>query len=227
MSKPTVDVVHFSDVLCIWAYITQIRVAELQTNFPDEVHLDYRFLQVFGDASGKIAAQWGDRGGLPAYAAHVQEVAATFPHISISSEAWLVNTPTSSLPAHVMLCGAKVLCATDPGGVDADLVERLLGALRHGFFVETADISRQSVLLEIAAQADVDIKALARLIDNGMAHAQLADDLAAAAQNAVRASPTLLMNEGRQVLTGNVGYRVLEANIRELLHSPGEQQSWC
>jgi predicted DsbA family dithiol-disulfide isomerase len=83
------------------------------------------------------------------------------------------------------------------------------------------------VLLEIAAQADVDIKALARVIDNGMAHAQLADDLAAAAQNAVRASPTLLMNEGRQVLAGNVGYRVLEANILELLHSPGEQQSWC
>ena len=30
-----------------------------------------------------------------------------------------------------------------------------------------------------------------------------------------------------QMLTGNVGYRVLEANVRELLHNPGGQQSWC
>jgi hypothetical protein len=28
-------------------------------------------------------------------------------------------------------------------------------------------------------------------------------------------------------LTGNVGYRILEANIRELLDSPPGQQSWC
>ena len=35
------------------------------------------------------------------------------------------------------------------------------------------------------------------------------------------------LNEGRQLLAGNVGYRVIEANIRELLDTPGDQQSWC
>jgi hypothetical protein len=34
-------------------------------------------------------------------------------------------------------------------------------------------------------------------------------------------------NEGRQRLNGNVGYRVLEANIRELLNHPAGEQSWC
>lgn len=33
-------------------------------------------------------------------------------------------------------------------------------------------------------------------------------------------SPTLIFNEGRQRLNGNVGYRVIEANIRELRHNP-------
>ena len=43
----------------------------------------------------------------------------------------------------------------------------------------------------------------------------------------MRASPTMLLNEGRQQLTGNVGYRVIEANVRELLESPDAKLSWC
>jgi hypothetical protein len=68
VSKTVVDIVHFSDVLCIWAYVAQIRVEELQNNFPEEVRVDYRFLQVFGDVGGKMAAQWADCGGLAGYA---------------------------------------------------------------------------------------------------------------------------------------------------------------
>ena len=75
MSKPVIDIEHFSDVLCVWAYIAQVRVDELQANFPHEVRIDYRFMQVFGDVAGKIATQWAERGGLEGYAAHVQEVA--------------------------------------------------------------------------------------------------------------------------------------------------------
>jgi hypothetical protein len=43
----------------------------------------------------------------------------------------------------------------------------------------------------------------------------------------VTVSPTLIFNEGRQRLNGNVGYRVIEANIRELLHNPSGELSWC
>ena len=227
MNKPVIEVVHFSDVLCIWAYIAQIRIEELQTNYPEEVRIDYRFLQVFGDVAGKMAAQWMDRGGLKGYAAHVQEVAAKFEHIELSSQVWVANTPTSSLPAHLMLCGVKALCAADPDGVEPGLVERVLCSLRRVFFVELADISNRKVLFEVAAQSGVDMTQLQQSFDSGTAHARLAADLAAATQIAVRASPTLTFNDGRQVLTGNVGYRVLEANIRELLRNPDDQQSWC
>ena len=227
MSASTVDVMHFSDVLCVWAYITQIRIEELQTNFPEEVHIDYRFLRVFGDVSGKMAEQWADRGGLEGYAAHVQDVAANFPHIAISPQAWVENQPTSSLPAHLMLCGVNVMRANDPLGVAPDLAQRLLRAMRHAFFVETIDVSNQQLLFDIADRVDVDLPELRQVIASGAAHARLADDLAIAAQSAVRSSPTLIFNGGRQVLSGNVGYRVLEANIRELLRSPGVQQSWC
>ena len=40
-------------------------------------------------------------------------------------------------------------------------------------------------------------------------------------------SPTLSLNEDRQRLAGNVGYRVIEANVRELLEGPAPEGSWC
>jgi hypothetical protein len=35
------------------------------------------------------------------------------------------------------------------------------------------------------------------------------------------------MNQGRQILYGHVGYRVLNANIEELLSHPENKASWC
>jgi predicted DsbA family dithiol-disulfide isomerase len=103
----------------------------------------------------------------------------------------------------------------------------VLRSLRAAFFVELIDISNHQRLLEVAEQTGADITKLQQTLGSGAAHAQLAADLAAVAERAVRASPTMTFNEGRQVLTGNVGYRVIEANVRELLRSPGDQQSWC
>jgi len=227
MNQPIVDIVHFSDVLCVWAYIAQVRVDELQQNYVEKIHVDYRFLQVFGDVAGKMATQWADRGGLAGYAAHVQEVAAQFEHITISPQAWLANTPTSSLPAHLTLCAVRAMRAADPAEVPAGQVEKLLCELRRAFFVDLVDISNQQKVLELAERVGVSLSGLQSALGSGAAHAQFAADTAAATQSIVRASPTLMFNEGRQVLAGNVGYRVLEANVRELLRSPGQQLSWC
>jgi predicted DsbA family dithiol-disulfide isomerase len=223
MQKEPLDIVHYSDVLCVWAYIAQARMDELQASFPDEIAVNYRFLQVFGDVAGKLTAQWADRGGLDGYALHVQDVAAGFEHISINKQVWLANTPTSSLPAHLLLCGAKKLCGTDPDGYAPDCVEQLLAALRQAFFVDLVDISSHNNLLSVAEQSGIKPEALQQVLNNGLAHAQLAADLGQAAKITVRASPTLTFNDDRQVLTGNVGYRVIEANVRELLRNPSDQ----
>ncbi|TPV95892.1 MAG: disulfide bond formation protein DsbA, partial [Myxococcales bacterium FL481] len=34
-------------------------------------------------------------------------------------------------------------------------------------------------------------------------------------------------NEGRQRLNGNVGFRIIEANVRELLRHTETEHSWC
>ena len=65
-------------------------------------------------------------------------------------------------------------------------------------------------------------------IDSGAAFAALHADQRDRTEGGIQVSPTLLLNEGRQRLCGNVGYRVIEANIEELLQ-PGDSgaASWC
>lgn len=215
-----IPISHFSDVLCVWAYIAQIRVAELRGNFPGEVELDYRYFSVFGDVKTKMTTQWKERGGLSGYAKHVQEVAAQFDHVQLHPDAWVKNTPTSSMPAHLVLCAARLM-----GNLD-DLL-RLDAAIRGAFFEQNIDISQIDIVLEIVEEANGPVDRIRQLLDSGEAHAALAQDLKDAVDIGVRSSPTLTFNEGRQTLAGNVGYRVLEANIRELLHAPPDQLSWC
>jgi predicted DsbA family dithiol-disulfide isomerase len=224
--KP-IPISHFSDVLCVWAYIAQIRVAELRANFPGEVVLDYRYFSVFGDVKTKMATQWSERGGLSGYAGHVQEVAAQFDHVRLHPDAWIKNTPTSSLPAHLFLCATRLLHAQDSGGGHSDSLLRLDSAIRTAFFEDNIDISRNDELFAIVENTLRSADQVNRLLESGQAHAALAQDLKDAADIGVRSSPTLTFNEGRQTLAGNVGYRVLEANIRELLHTPADQLSWC
>jgi predicted DsbA family dithiol-disulfide isomerase len=222
-----IPISHFSDVLCVWAYIAQIRVAELRGNFPGEVELDYRYFSVFGDVKTKMAMQWEERGGLSGYAKHVQEVVAQFDHVRLHPDAWMKNTPTSSLPAHLFLCATRLLDAQDSSGGRSDSLLRLDSAIRTAFFAENIDISRNDELFAIVENTLRSADQVNRLLESGQAHAALAQDLKDAADIGVRSSPTLTFNEGRQTLAGNVGYRVLEANIRELLHTPADQLSWC
>jgi hypothetical protein len=44
----------------------------------------------------------------------------------------------------------------------------------------------------------------------------------------MEASPNFVLNEGRQKLHGNIGFRSIEANIQELLRAPrANEASWC
>jgi predicted DsbA family dithiol-disulfide isomerase len=88
-------------------------------------------------------------------------------------------------------------------------------------------VSAHQQLLEVAERAELPVSELERVLNSGAAHAQLAADLTESARCDVIACPTMIFFEGRQRLAGNVGFRVIVAHVRELLRSPGEQQSWC
>lgn len=220
-----VQITHFSDALCVWAYVSQVRCDELLERFSGQVAVDARYFQVFGDVAGKIAKGWSERGGLAGYAAHVRGVAEQFPHVELHGDAWVRNTPTSSMPAHLVLCALRVLEAGEE--LAAGVTTRAAWRVRECFFAECGDVSDRGVLLQCAERAGARPGQVEPLLRDGRAHAALCADLELARELDVRASPTLTFNEGRQRLTGNVGYRILEANVRELLERPEGQSSWC
>ena len=99
--------------------------------------------------------------------------------------------------------------------------------IRQAFFVDAVDISDLEVLIELAEEASIDRGELRESFRDGSAIAMLSTDLRDAAEQGVRGSPTWVLNEGRQLLYGNVGYRILNANIEELMRHPGTEASWC
>lgn len=222
----SIGILHFSDVLCVWAYVSQVRLDELRRTFAEAVSIDYRYVQVFGAAEDKLAKGWAQRGGFEAYAAHVHSIVAQFGHVPVHPEIWLRQRPASSMPAHLVLCAARTLERTDPERW-AGAGQRLAWMVREAFFRDLVDVGSQAALRQVVDQAGLPVDAIDRCLASGEAHAQLALDLELVREHDVRASPTMIFNEGRQRLTGNVGYRIIEANVRELLERPAGGLSWC
>ncbi len=218
---------YYSDVFCVWAYIAQIRLDELAVNFPDQISIDYHFISLFGNAREKLETSWRDRGGLRGYSDHVHTVAAKFPHINVHPDVWAVNTPTSGTSCHLFLNAIQLLEIKNIIPKSEQLFEKVNWEFRRSFFEEIADISDRQVQFQIAQKLGLPIAELQAQIDSGEAYALLSKDFELVHEKAVTVSPTMIFNEGRQRLIGNVGYRVIEANIRELLNNPEDEQSWC
>lgn len=222
---PAITIDYFTDILCVWAYIAQARINELHEEFGSSISVQAHYFPVFGHTHKKIETQWQSKGGLQGYADHVQTVAKPFDHIQLHPEVWLKNTPTSSLPAHLYLSVIKLLenngqCAPGTG-------EKISWAFREAFFAHCMDISNSQTLSGILQEHALPIEKINALINSGAAFATLSEDMKMAMEMTVKSSPTLIFNEDRQRLTGNVGYKIIQANIRELINSPNKQHSWC
>ncbi|MEW4983908.1 MAG: DsbA family protein [Cycloclasticus sp.] len=226
----SVSIMHFSDVLCIWAYLTQIRMDTLKSKFGDSINLQYHFVQVFGSVKSKMEQNWNHRGGIEAYNKLVCGEASKFDHIEVHEDIWLKNTPTSSASCHLFLKAVQLvemkggLPLLETGG---SIVETVIWTMRQDFFKNLIDISTQSAQMDIAARLGLPIDKIQAEIDTGAAFAALDNDVQLREKYRVMGSPTLVFNEGRQMIYGNVGYRVIEANVLELLSKPKAAASWC
>ena len=216
---------HYSDILCIWAYISEIRVQELKSKFSNQIEFDFHFFPIFGDVPGKMASSWADRGGLDGYAKHVHATAGQFEHMKVDPGVWVKAQPYSSLPGHLYIAAVKQLERSDKLPIGS--YEQLASGLRRAFFQNAADVSNKNVLDNIVSDAGLPLNEVKAIIETGEAYTTFAEDIQLARDQNVRSSPTLIFNDDRQRLSGNVGYRIIEANIKELLEHPAMQHSWC
>jgi len=233
MNKITVEL--FSDVLCIWAYGAQIRIDQLTSDYGAQIELRYRFIPVFAAAEARIDRTWGNRGGYEAFNAHLTNVTTAWDHARIHPEIWLHNRPASSTVPHLYLKAAQLLeqsgvipTSPQPELDGRSIFEDFLWRMRCAFFEKAENIATVSILDGLVRDSGIPVAALRNQMDSGSAHAALHLDTEARDQYQVPGSPTLVFNEGRQRLYGNVGYRIIEANIRELLRdSQYGEASWC
>ncbi|MDP6475115.1 MAG: DsbA family protein [Alphaproteobacteria bacterium] len=231
---PPVQITYYSDILCIWAYIAKRRIEELVERFGDDVAVEARFCSVFPDAWGKIEEKWAESGGFAGFGRHLNEVALKFPHIEVHERLWLDNRPRTSASAHQFIKAIEII-EREAGAADAPpvaylerLSTRAAGALRRAFFAEAKDISNWRVHGEIADLLGIDYALVEQKIRSSEAVARLAVDYDLSHKQGIEGSPTFVMNDGRQKLFGNVGYRLLEANVAELLRrAPEGEASWC
>lgn len=230
----TIHISYVSDILCVWAYVAEARLDELRREFGGSVELEYRFIPIFGATRYRIAEGWKDRGGYAGFGDHVRRVARDFPHVKISDRAWSEVAPTTSAAAHELLCAARLL--QDEGVLTTDrrrdlggrsLLEEAIWSVRRAFFEDARDISERRVLFDVLEAAGLPIAAIEAKVHSGEALAEACRDVELRDQYKIEGSPTYYLNQGRQKLYGNVGYRVVSANLRELIEQPRHQASWC
>ena len=222
--RPTVT--YFSDALCIWAYISQIRLDQLAAEYGDRITIEEKFSSVFPDARTKTATNWKDRGGYQAMNDTFQKMAKKFSHISVHEDVWTKVQPRTSSSVHLFLKAIQLL---DEDVAFVDLTStKAIRQFRTAFFAEARDISNWKVQGEIAEELGLNVDHIKAKIHSSEAAAALDADLTLAETLSVKGSPTFVMNEGRQVLFGNVGYKLIEANVEELFREKdGDVASWC
>ena len=130
MSEPTkaaspVVVTHFSDVLCVWAYVSQVRLDELRRRHPGRIAVRSRLCSVFADVATKIVAGWHDRGGAAAYRRHVESVVAGFGHVRLHEDAWAATVPTTSATPHAIVKAAELAAPAGADDLGRTAAERL------------------------------------------------------------------------------------------------------
>ena len=185
-----IEISYFSDVLCVWAYISEVRIDAIKEKFGEAVRIEHHFCSVFGDTATKVNTMWKEKGGYAGFNAHLRQAATKFPHVEVHPDLWLSTRPATSMSAHLFLKAVQL--------GEGDLAAR---KQPPGTFDRA---------------------------HSGAAFAALAADHQEAERLRIEGSPSLVLNQGRQKLYGNIGFWLIEANVQSLMRTPAsDDASWC
>lgn len=226
----SLTITYYSDVLCIWGYSAKIKIDEMKKQFGDKIALEYRYTPLFVDMHAMLEKIWADKGGLQGYNKMMHKLnSGMFPYVEIHPEIGLKNLPHSSASCHQFLKAIDIL--EKRGDIKSDdaqntLVEQVDWQIRLGYFRDAEDVSQTTKLMSIAEQLTISLSPIETLLSSGEAMAALASCTTDDKQKLIEGSPSFVLNEGRQKLYGNVGYHIIESNIKALLAPPENKPVW-
>tara|TARA_R110001592_G_scaffold362925_2_gene678883 strand:- start:11773 stop:12432 length:660 start_codon:yes stop_codon:yes gene_type:complete len=216
----TLIIDYYTDILCVWAWIAQKRIDELNKKLGDRIELRHYYLDIFGDVSTKITTQWQSKGAYLGFAEHIHTSASAFEYTHINPKIWTEVRPTTSANAHLVLKAVEI---TYDKKKSIDMALKF----RSAFFVDALDIGNLEVLCDLVKDNGLDRNTINTSIRDGSAMASLMNDYQKSKRQGIQGSPSYVISGGRQTLYGNVGYRVILANIEELLKNSRDEASWC
>ena len=184
MSTDKIHVAYFSDILCVWAYVSEIRLYELRKQLGNKITISYYFIPLFGCTDHRIGSGWKERGGYKGYAQHVRDVCRDFPHVEVGDAAWNATIPKSSATSHhflkaVQLLEQKSLIPNQPDKQHDNhtLFEETARRIRLGFFRDGMNIADEAVLFDIAEQLELPVHMIEKHMRNGEAMAAMCRDV--------------------------------------------------
>ncbi|MEZ5488686.1 MAG: DsbA family protein [Gammaproteobacteria bacterium] len=219
MANDPLVIEYYTDVLCVWAWIAQRRVEEVLVENGANVLFQHRYLDLFGDTRTRIGQQWESMGQYQGFCDHVCKAAAPFSSAPVNPECWSRVRPHTSTNAHLAIKAVEEV-EGQHAAIDFALT------LRKAFFIDAQDIGNLRIVLDLAGR-QFNLADVQESIANGTAIAALMADYQQAKLQGIKGSPSYVIDNGRQTLYGNIGYRVLYANINELLRHPSNEASWC
>jgi predicted DsbA family dithiol-disulfide isomerase len=206
---------HWTDPLCIWAFVAQDQLERLLAELAHRLTVDYRVVPVFGSVPWRFTQGGWASGGVDGRARATAEIAAAHGHPEVDGSCWRNDCPASSwAPAAAI----KAVAALEREGVvEPGATGQYQHALRRRFFVDCRNIARRAVQLETAEALGLSRADIERRLDDGSALALLCEDLEEKERRKLQGSPTYVFDQGRAMLYGNVTYGVLHATVEELL----------
>lgn len=108
MNQPLI-IDYYSDILCVWAWVAQQRIEELNQKLENKIHFKYHYLDVFGDVQTKIETQWKQKGQYNGFAEHVHKSASIRDDVPTNSKIWTEVRPTTSANAHLVLKAIELI----------------------------------------------------------------------------------------------------------------------
>jgi predicted DsbA family dithiol-disulfide isomerase len=216
---------HWSDPLCIWAFVAQDKLEKLLAEVGERLEVDYRVVPVFGSLSWRFAQGPWAAGGVAGRVRATADIAAQHGHSEVSGTCWGRDCPASSWAAGAVV---KAVCALERSGeIAPGMGGRYHHALRRKFFVDNANIARRDVQLELAEALGVPRAGIEQQLDDGRALAALWEDYLETQRLKLQGSPSYVFDGGRTMLYGNFTYGVLHATVEELLHGSRPEGSTC
>jgi len=211
---------YYTDVLCVWAWIAQRRIDELASEYGDRIEIIPHYINLFGDTEARMDSHWANRGGYDGFGQHVLDAAEPFEAAPVHENIWQQVRPRTSANAHLILKGLEITASVT-------VANEFARKIRSNFFEHCVDIGQYQVLMGLVEDAGLLTQAFEQSLRDGSAMAALMSNYQLAHHNHIKGSPSWVLDGGRQVLYGNVGYRVLSANVEELLRRPASEASWC